>query len=329
MSEPPAVTVIIVTYNSRSHFARQKAALAAQSTPFALIVIDNASRPDQRPTPADFPPGATVMQNDDNLGFAAANNQGVALTQTPFVALLNPDAFPEPDWLEQLLACAQRWPKAAALGSTQISADDPTRYDGLGDCYHAAGVPWRSAYGALRTQFAPIEAECFSPCAAAALYRTDVWRSLGGFDERFFCYCEDVDIGFRLRLAGHQVVQAAKAVVHHVGGASSGARPEFAVYHGTRNRLWTFVKNMPAPWLIALAPAHIAVTALFLAVSPWRGTGQATWRGVGDAVKGLGPILASRAETPRRVSLLGLARAFAWSPLAMVQRHPMLRRSRA
>ncbi len=322
------VGVVVVTYNSRAHFPRLKAALEAQTHPYRLIVVDNASRPDQRPLSTDMPAGAQIEQMDANTGFAAGNNRAVERFDMPLVALLNPDAFPEPDWLARLVAAARAHPDAAAFGSTQIAADDPTRFDGLGDCYHVAGIPWRGGYGW------PVSAgaqggDAFSPCAAAALYRRDVWAELGGFDERFFCYCEDVDLGFRIRLAGHRVVQVADAVVHHVGGASSGPRSDFAVYHGTRNRLWTYVKNMPGAAFWIFLPAHAAMTACFLTISPFRGTGPATRRGVWHALRDLAPVLRARdvLQRSRKASVATLLKAMAWSPLKMLARAPVLQKT--
>src|SRR5262249_3235031 len=160
-------------------------------------------------------------------------------------------AFPEPNWLAELLAAAKRWPHAAAFGSTQISDRQSSRLDGAGDEMSCFGVPYRAYYGAPR-DLNPDEGECFSACAAAALYRTASFRALGGFDERLFCYCEDVDLGYRLRLSGGATVQAARAIVRHIGGGRSA----FADRLGARNALWVFVKNTPLPLLFLLAPLH-------------------------------------------------------------------------
>lgn len=321
--------VIVVTYNSRAYFARLKAAVEKLTTPHRLIVLDNASVDEQRPTPADLPAHATLIQSETNLGFAAGNNRAAETLDTEFIVLLNPDAFPDPDWLEKLIDAADRRPDAAAFGSTQIDAQDETRFDGLGDCYHAAGIPWRGGYGALRSK-TPAEGECFSPCAAAALYRREAWLAMGGFDERFFCYCEDVDLGFRLRLAGWKILQIPDAVVRHVGGGSSGKRSDFAVFYGTRNRLWTFVKDMPGYLFWLMLPAHIAITALFLAVSPFRGTGKATWRGVGAGLIGLPQAWRARRATQkkRKARISEIARILAWSPAAMARREPVIRYTR-
>jgi N-acetylglucosaminyl-diphospho-decaprenol L-rhamnosyltransferase len=89
----------------------------------------------------------------------------------------------------------------------------------------------------------------FSACGAATLIDRDLFLAMGGFDERFFCYCEDVDLGYRLRLAGETTLLLPAAVVEHVGSASTGVRSDFSIFHGSRNRIWTFIKNTPTPLL--------------------------------------------------------------------------------
>lgn len=326
--QPPKIGVIVVTFQSRRFFPRLRAALEAQDFGgYDLIVFDNGSSQDQRPTPADFPPHARIVQSESNLGFAAANNRGAEMLVADFIVLLNPDAFPAPNWLSTLVAVAQADATLGSVGSTQIAAEQPDTYDGLGDCYHACGLPWRSGYGHKRTT-PPPQGEPFSTCAAGALYRAVAWREAGGFDESYFCYCEDVDLGFRLRLLGWRAVQATDAVIEHVGGGSSGKRSDFAVMHGTRNRTWTFVKNMPGPLFPLLIPAHAAMLALYLLTSPLDPSGPARWRGAWAALKGLRPILRERGRVQRtrtaRVS--AIAAAMIWNPLPALRRAPRLRR---
>ena len=325
--ESPRVVVIVVSFNSRVHFPRLRASLEAQKARFDLIVFDNASEPVQKPTLNDFPARALILQSERNLGFAAANNRAASLVKAPYIALLNPDAFPEPDWLSRLLAAAERHPRAGVIGSMQLSAEDPSQYDGLGDCYHASGLAWRGGYGHPLT-VEPPQGEPFSACAAAALYRAEAWREAGGFDESFFCYCEDVDLGFRLRLLGWGVAQAQDAVVAHVGGASSGRRSPFAVVHGTRNRTWTFVKNMPGALFWLLAPAHVAMVLALLLISPLRGVGAPTWRGLCAALAGLGPVWRERrrVQAARKASLGEIAAALTWSPTPALKRAAALKR---
>ncbi len=317
--------ILVVTHNSRRWFARQRAALEAQTVQaFDLFVWDNGSSPEEQPQPEDFPSGARIVLCPDNLGFAAANNRAASLTSAPLLALLNPDAFPEPDWLATLLAAAAAHPEAAAFGSTQVRAEDPTVFDGLGDAYLAVGVPWRGGYG--QRGGAPRDGQTFSVCAAAAMVRRTAWQEAEGFDETLFSYGEDVDLGFRLRLFGWSVRQIAAARVAHVGGASAARRSPFAIYHGRRNRLWVFVKNMPLPLLLAMAPFHAALTLGAWAFSLGRPSFGPTHRALGDGLKGLGAVWRRRRiiQQSRRATTAQIARALCWNPLRALRRAPML-----
>lgn len=332
----PALSVLIVNYNSGADLRRCLDALAAQSRrDFEIVLVDNGSTDGSlaRVLAAspfaegeDAPlPALRLVAAGRNLGFAAGNNLAAALARAPLLALLNPDAFPEPGWLAALATAAGRHPDVAMFGSTQLLDADPDRLDGAGDVYHASGLVWRGA-GTARPQDLPAEAEAFAPCAAAALYRRDVFLSAGGFDERFFCYCEDVDLGFRLRLAGHRALQLREAVVRHKGSAASGRYSAFACYHGARNRLWAFVKNMPGPLLALLWPVHMLITAAMLAAALRRGTLRPMLHGLSDGLAGLAPVLADRrAVQVGRVSSWKIARAFCWSLAALLTRRPALR----
>lgn len=318
MPPPPSAAIVVVTHNSRAHFPALKAALEAQTSRFELYVIDNCSRIEQRPAPADLPACASIVQLEENLGFAAANNYAVARMAAPYVALLNPDAFPAPDWLDKLLEAAERRPEAGCIEATLLMADDEGRYDGIGDCLHACGASWRGARGRTRDQELR-EGYVFSACAAAALYRVKAWRALGGFDEAYFCYNEDVDLGFRLRLAGWETVLAPEAVVRHVGGGGSHASADFAAYHSTRNGIWTFYKNMPTPLLLALAPLQLAWCLYLLWSALLHGRAGAIARAMRDAVVGMPEAWAKRraVKRARRANWLAIARALTWSPLAI------------
>jgi GT2 family glycosyltransferase len=299
----PAVCLIIVSWNSASELPRCLGAVAAQTRlPDRVIVIDNASD-DASATVAErevarLPAlaGRTDLHRlERNLGFAAANNMAVGMADGDLVALLNPDAFPEPSWLESLLAAAAAHPEAAAFGSLQMMDGSPGIVDGCGDVYHVSGLTWRAGHGrALRSDDLR-EREVFSACAAAALYRRPAFVAAGLFDEDFFCYLEDVDLGFRLRLGGHAARHVPAAVVHHVGSASSGGRrSSFAVYHGHRNLVWCFVKNMPQPLLTLLLLPHLAQTIVTFTTAVCRGQAGAFLAAKRDALTRLGTFLRKR-----------------------------------
>lgn len=290
------VAVIIVNWHSEELLGRTLAALNRQTTPpTRVVVVDNGGSGDL--PLANYTAGPlVVMRMARNEGFAGGNNAAVReQADCNWVALLNPDAVPREDWLERLLAAAARHPEASAFGSRQLSAENADVVDGLGDVYHVSGAAWRDGHGCASQ---PMSMECreiFAPCAAAALYKREVFLGAGGFDEDFFCYMEDVDLGFRLRLLGHVAMLVPEAVVYHVGGGTSGGRrSDFAVYHGQRNLVWVYVKNMPAPCIRRYLGQHLLFNIVSLLYFLARGQGGVAFRAKWHALKGLGAMLAKR-----------------------------------
>lgn len=297
MPSIPLVSVVIVAWNSAAHLLHCLSALSKQTMgDFELIVVDNGSTDGSldllKTTQWDFP--IQVERLGTNFGFAVANNLGARLAQGRWLALLNADAYPEPDWLENLLKAAEENPGFNFFSSRQLQADTPELLDGAGDAYHISGLAWRNAYQLLSTTHALEKNEVFSACAAAALYSREDFLEAGGFDEDYFSYFEDVDLGFRLRLGGGKCLYVPEAVVHHVGSGSTGKRSDFSVYYGYRNLVWTFVKNMPSPLIWVLLPLHIATLLFFVAYLTLRGQGRVMWKAMFDAVRGLPKVLRKR-----------------------------------
>lgn len=285
-----SVAVIVVNHDGGQHLPRCLGCLAGQSLlPDRIVVVDNASRDGsleaaKRLALADGRLADRVVFHEvgRNIGFAAANNLAVGMCDEEFVALVNPDAFPAPGWLAAIVAAARRHPEAAAFGSRQWLDGRPGVLDGVGDVYHVSGLSWRDGHGCEPTAEDEQDGEIFSACAAAAVYRRAAFLEAGGFDEDFFCYFEDVDLGFRLRLLGHTAWYVSNAAVFHVGGAASrGKGADFAVYHGHRNLVWCFVKNMPAQLLPPLLLPHISQTifvgAFFVARRQFFSIVKAKW----------------------------------------------------
>jgi GT2 family glycosyltransferase len=244
--------------------------------------------------------GLRIYNLGQNLGFAFANNLGARLAKGHWLALLNADAFPEPDWLEKMVETAQSHTDYAAFSSRQLQAADLRFLDGAGDSYHVSGMAWRRLLGYPAGQYGLESAEIFSPCAAAAMYKRDAFLEVGGFDEDFFSYFEDVDLGFRLRLQGYRCLYVPQAIVHHIGSATFGQRSDFAFYHSHRNLIWTFVKNMPAGILWKYLPAHLVANLIYLAWYTLQSPGKALWRAKFDALRGLQGALRKRVEIQSR-----------------------------
>jgi len=316
MPEPGAangcVSIVVVDWNAGDLVTRCLTAIAAQTVrPKSVMVVDNASASEtwRHVVPDTLP--VEMIRLADNSGFAAGTNCGIALVpDAEWVALLNPDAFPEPDWLEKLLAAARAHPEYSFFASRQVMAGDSSRLDGAGDAYAVTGLGWRCRHGEPVVGSPQEPEEVFGPCAAAALYRRDALVEVGGLDDSFFCYFEDVDLAFRLRLAGYRCLYVPDAVVHHVGSASSGLRSDFSVYHGHRNLVWTFVKNMPGPLLALYWPHHLLLNLISLVGFTLRGQGRAIWSAKWDAVRALPRVLRQRREiqASRRVGSWELRR---------------------
>jgi GT2 family glycosyltransferase len=293
----PVLSVVIVSWNSSKHLQRCVECLALQTCQdFEVIIMDNGS------DNCDL----TWMENKclnlnlrverlvSNMGFASANNIGARFARGKWLALLNADAFPEPDWLEKLLGAAEAYPAFSVFSSRQIQAHATDLLDGAGDAYHVTGLAWRRYYNRPVQDYGLQAEEVFSACPAAALYSREAFINAGGFDEDYFAYFEDVDLGFRLRLSGAKCLYVPEAVVHHVGSASTSKRSDFSVYHGYRNMIWTFFKDMPAPLIWIFLPLHLAAILFFAAHLTLRGQGQAIWRAIFDALAGLPKMLEKR-----------------------------------
>ena len=282
------VSLIIVTWNSENHLPHCLDSLQKQSYKnFEIIIIDNGSSDNgitgikERYPDLDI----QVKKLDKNMGFAVANNIGARIARGKWLALLNADAFPETDWLEKLLEAAEIYPNGF-FGSRQIQANAPNILDGEGDIYHISGLAWRKNYGYPVQKKHEIEM-IFSPCAAAALYPRLDFLDIGGFDEDYFSYHEDVDLGFRLRLRGLSAYYVPQATVYHVGSASTGKLSDFSVYYGHRNLVWTYFKNMPSIIFWLFFPLHIFINLYFLGSFSLKGRDKVIWLAKRDAVKDL------------------------------------------
>ena len=309
----PKVTVVIINWNGEHFLDKCLSALLAQTvTPLEIILVDNASSDDSLNIVQRFPSVRLLVQRE-NLGFARGNNLAIeaASIESEWIALLNPDAFVEPRWLEGLLTAVRDYPSFEVFGSKLVNAADPVVMDGAGDSYHISGLVWRTAHGAPNPSTSVQVQEVFAPCAAAALYRRSALLAVGGFDEDFFCYVEDVDLGFRLRLAGHRCLYVPSSVAHHVGsGTTGGKHSDFAVYHGHRNLVWAYVKDMPGILFWIFLPLHLAMNLVVLAVFAWRGQGRIVLRAKLDALIGLPGMWKKRrlVQSKRKVSLRAILR---------------------
>lgn len=316
----PTFSLIVLSYNSGAYIERCLDAVMALGAD-EVILADNGSADMDLEALQTRYPTVEILDHGRNLGFAEGNNRAAFRARGGWLGFINPDAFADPDWLNAVSAAIAAHPDTAMFTSVQVDANDPARLDGVGDSLTFFGFPYRSGFGQAMPTTLEMR-EVFSPCGAAFVIRADLFRELEGFDRRFFCYCEDADLGFRARLLGHRCLLVPGAKVAHIGSATTGVRSNFALYHGYRNRLWLYVKNMPLVLLIPTLPIHIGMTLLGAISDTLKGRGRQVWRALKDGAEGIRPMIWRRRkiQAERRISALRLAKVLTWNPLKIVRR---------
>ena len=320
------VTVIIVFYHGLDDLKRCLVALQDQTLqPEKIIIVDNSPAGQCSEIAEDA--RLLLLRPEKNLGFAAGNNWAIREAKTELVLTLNADAFPKENCLAELVKAASKHSECAAFGCVQLQAEDERFLDGIGDFYHISGLMWRRGYGRLASKFEIVDGPICSPCGASALYRKSVFDKLGGFDEDFFCFCEDVDLGLRIWSEGYTCRLVAGAVVAHKGSGSTGKQSDFSVYHGHRNLVWVFMKNMPGIAFYLLLPLHIlAIIQLHRGVSR-QGQGEIMRKSSQDALRGVRRAWQKRRElaSRRRISCFALRRFMDFSMPPEPWRAPLWR----
>ena len=288
--------VVVVNFNGKEFLDRCLESLQRQVfSNFKTVVVDNFSHDGSADKIEERFPGVEVLRLKENIGFAAANNYAIKQAEGfRWVALLNPDAIAEPEWLTELHIAAEKNLQYNFFGSHLKKQGASGELDGTGDVYHLCGLAWRRDHGILEKKISRLAEEIFSPCAAAAMYRRDIFLDVDGFDERFFCYFEDVDLAFRLRLLGNRCLYVPDAKVDHFGSAIAGRQSDFAVYYSHRNMVWAYVKNMPSSLLWFGLPQHILINCAALIWFSLTGQAATIFKAKRDALLGLRKAIAQR-----------------------------------
>ncbi len=246
---------MVVTWRGRDHIDACLAALAAQTRAHEVLVLDNASDDGT----AELISGRRVLRLSRNRGYAGGLAAALPLVTTPFVAWCNDDAAPEPGWLAALEDALDADPRAAAAGAVLTDADGAISSAGVGLTGNGYGVDLRE----------PVQTT-FGFCGGSVLLRRSALVAAGGVPSGFFCYYEDTDTAWRLRLAGFRILLVPGARATHRHGAST--RPGSRRFHrwNERNRLLTLLRCAPLP--VALGQlARFLVITLALPVRRLRG----------------------------------------------------------
>lgn len=253
------VTVVIPNYNGRKYLKICLDALRRQTLKeFRILLVDNGSQDDSISFVREQYPEVELICLPENTGFCGAVNRGIQNTKTPYVLLLNNDTEVFPTFAEELLKGIKKHKKAFSAAGKLIQYHDKARIDDAGNYYCALG--WAYARGKDK----PVERyenpeKIFSACAGAAIYRMDVIKQIGSFDEAHFAYLEDMDLGYRARIFGYENWYIPSAKVYHVGSGTTGSRYNtFKTGYSARNNIYLIWKNMPPAQMILNLPFLLA-----------------------------------------------------------------------
>lgn len=246
MKEPtPLVTVVVVTLNNLELLRNCLKSLYAQDyEPIEIIVVDNGSDEDIQSMLLREFPAVHRIRLDSNYGFAEGNNRGIEKAQGEYIALINNDAVATPQWISSMVSAVGSDDKVGAVASLIIDGNKPDVLDSFGVSITLDGMSRQAMRGRPVPQIMkPEEVLVFSGCAC--LLRKEALDEAGVFDKDFFAYCEDTDLGLRLRWAGWKIVVAPNAYVEHFYSMTVGKFSLQKIYLVERNHVWVAVKNFP------------------------------------------------------------------------------------
>jgi GT2 family glycosyltransferase len=249
------VTVIIPNWNGKYLLEPCLESLYRQEfEDFETIVVDNGSADDSVSFIEKQFPQVRVIRFESNTGFSRAVNAGIAAADSPYVALLNNDTVVHSLWLKELTEALEADPKAGSAASKILFFSDPRSVNSAGDEFSFFGVAYQRRLRRGDSDLFNEPRYVFSACAAAALYRRELFEEIGLFDESFFAYHEDVDLGFRAQLAGYRCFFVPKAVVYHKHQMTSSKVLGLGLYLSQRNKYFVLIKNLPVRVLIICLP---------------------------------------------------------------------------
>ena len=249
------VSVIIPNWNGKELLGPCLDSLYRQEfDDFETIVVDNGSNDGSVSLVEKNFPQITIIRFKENRGFSVAANAGIAASDSPYIGLLNNDTEVDPLWLKELVAALDADPSAGSAASKILFFSDPKTVNSAGDEFSFFGVPYQRRLAQGDGDLFNERQYVFSACGAAALYRRELFQKVGLFDEAFFAYQEDVDLGFRAQLLGYRCLFVPRAIVYHKSRMTSSRVTGLRFYLNQRNKYFVLIKNLPAKLLILCLP---------------------------------------------------------------------------
>jgi GT2 family glycosyltransferase len=241
---------IIPNWNGQDYLAACIDSLLKQTIEHTIVVVENGSADASDEILAGYGNKIVVLKQAKNLGFAGGVNVGIKYAidnNYDFVALFNNDAIADKDWLRELVDTISKNSKLGAVTSKFMRLDK-TRLDSTGDFYTWHGLPFPRGRNEIDKGQYDNKNEIFAASGGASIFNINMFKEIGLFDEDFFAYYEDVDLGFRMQLAGWKVKYCPSAIAYHHVSATGSKISGFGIYQTASNFWYTFIKNMPG-WL--------------------------------------------------------------------------------
>ena len=304
-----SVTAVVLTLDGRELLEGMLPTLVAQDAPdLRIVVLDDGSTDGTPEWLAEHWPQVEVVVNERNLGVARSFNRAVELARgSDYLALLNNDLELAPDYVSRLVAALDAHPEAASANGKMRNARDRRLLDGAGDAFMWSSIAIRRGWSEPDEGQYDEPDEVFSACGGAAVYRMAAFDDVGGFDEDFHAYLEDIDWGFRAQLRGWTARYVPDAEVFHVGGATTSRNARFYGRLQRRNTLLLIVKDYPAGGIARHLPGIVVPHAGWMVASMRDGVARDHLAAWGQALRMLPATLRKRRVIQRR-RRVGLAR---------------------
>jgi GT2 family glycosyltransferase len=297
MSHGESVSVVIPNWNGRRFLAGCLDSLALQTYKnVEVIVVDNGSTDGSAQFLKDNYSWVRLIHFERNTGFSVAVNEGIHEARGSYITLLNNDTVAENTWIEELVRALNEHPDAGSVACKMLAYDDKTILDGAGDGYRRGGLPGRIGHREKDLGQFDTGRYVLGACGGAAMYRRELFDKIGLFDEDYFAYLEDVDLGLRAQSAGYKCFYTPSAVVYHLGcGTTGSGYNPLVVRLSAQNNINTLVKNIPGRLLIKFLPQIVYWQAFYLAVVLLRGGQFFCWlQGISNAILLLPKMVAKR-----------------------------------
>jgi GT2 family glycosyltransferase len=230
---------------------------------FEIIMVDNGSTDDSVSFTRQNYPEVKIIELPENLGYAGGVQKGIEASRSDAVVFLNNDTEAPPQWLAELVGSLERHPEAGMATSKMVKRKDKKTLDGAGDILNWYFVPFPRGRDQLDRGQYDVEEEVFSPSGGAGIVRREMLEKVGGIDEHFFAYYEDVDLGFRGQLAGYKCIYNPKALIYHDVWGTSKRDSDFTYYHPMKNRWFLIIKNVPLSLLLIHLHKILIAEAIF------------------------------------------------------------------